>query len=190
MPTGYQQVEYIENLGRGRITTTVPLTSTYYVNVKFALTTTNTGALFGNASTDSIGSFFVSRKLVLLKSNYRAVLPTMQLNTLYDLVFYYDSAGSAYRAFLDGVEVSYESDSGNTANNAFCLFYSNWGTYGLGRIYKATIKDSYGGNTTLDMTPCYRKSDNEPGFYDSVSNTFFANSYDTGFPKLAAGPEI
>ena len=42
------------------------------------------------------------------------------------------------------------------------------------RIYKYSVE--YDGDLIQNLIPCYRKSDNEPGMYDTVSKTFFTNS--------------
>ena len=44
----------------------------------------------------------------------------------------------------------------------------------VGDIYKFTIAENNA--AILDFTPCYRKSDNKPGMYDLVTNTFFTNA--------------
>jgi hypothetical protein len=41
------------------------------------------------------------------------------------------------------------------------------------------------------MYPCYKKSNNEAGFYDIVSNTFFTNANTSGTPGLlTCGPLV
>lgn len=43
-----------------------------------------------------------------------------------------------------------------------------------GRIYYLKIKDS-NGNLKYNYVPCYRKSDNEAGFYETVNGVFYPN---------------
>lgn len=54
-----------------------------------------------------------------------------------------------------------------------------------GRIYSITIKDS-DGIMKYNLVPCYRKSDNEPGFYETVHHVFYANDASTGTWELPA----
>lgn len=181
LPAEYQQVEWIQNTDQARIITNVGLTSTYYLNVKFILTSTTTGGLFGGYSTNfPIGSYYVSRGKIILKSDRTAVFPSMQTGVLYNLEAYYDSVSKSYKAFLNGVEMSYASGSGNTVNNDFTLFFSQWGYNAIGKIARVTIKDSYNGNITLDLVPCYRKSDSKPGMYNLATNTFLTRTNNTG----------
>ncbi len=50
-----------------------------------------------------------------------------------------------------------------------------YGNYKLdGRIYYMKIYDS-NNNLKYNYVPCYRKSDNEPGFYETVNGVFYPN---------------
>ena len=177
LPPEYQQVEYLRNYNFAYIETSVPLTNTYYVKVQYIMDVNNIGAPFGSLTTTyPIGAFNLGTGRVILSSNRNATIFPKQTGVKYEFVMYYDSVSNAYRAFIDGVELSYNSDNGNTANNGFSIFYSEYGNYWKGRIISATIKESIDGNTTLDLIPCYRKSDNKPGMYDLVSGTFYTTA--------------
>jgi len=39
----------------------------------------------------------------------------------------------------------------------------------------------------VDLVPCYRKSDNKPGMYDKVHNTFYTN---VGTGDFTVGPDV
>lgn len=55
-----------------------------------------------------------------------------------------------------------------------------YGNYKLnGRIYYLTISDS-NGNIKYNYVPCYRKSDNEAGFYETVNGVFYPNDIVNG----------
>ena len=46
----------------------------------------------------------------------------------------------------------------------------------------------YDGETLIrDMIPCYRKSDNKPGMYDTVNGTFYTNA---GTGEFVVGPDV
>lgn len=63
-----------------------------------------------------------------------------------------------------------------------CLFARKNGTAGyIGRAKACTVKD--GDAVRFNGIPCYRKSDNEIGLYDTVSNTFFLNAGSGTFTK-------
>lgn len=55
-------------------------------------------------------------------------------------------------------------------------------TFFKGKISFAKIGDA------LSFVPCYRKSDNVAGMYDTVSNTFFTNAASTG--SFTVGPDV
>lgn len=57
---------------------------------------------------------------------------------------------------------------------------------GPGMFGRMTFSDS-SNNVLCDLWPCYRRSDGEPGFWDSVGKTFLSNS---GSGTLYAGPTV
>ena len=52
-------------------------------------------------------------------------------------------------------------------------------------IYDFKLYD--GGTLVRNLIPCYRKSDNEPGMYDTITGTFFVNQYNGEF---ICGPAV
>jgi len=55
----------------------------------------------------------------------------------------------------------------------------------IGRLY--TFVASHSGTEKVNLVPCYRKSDNEPGMYDLVSGEFFVNQ---GTGEFVVGPDV
>lgn len=55
-------------------------------------------------------------------------------------------------------------------------------------IYYLKIRDAITGELLQDLVPCIRKSDNVPGFYDTVAETFITSS--DPLSQLAAGPNV
>lgn len=53
------------------------------------------------------------------------------------------------------------------------------------RLY--SFKAFLSGSLAVDLVPCYRKSDNTPGLYDLVSDTFFTNQ---GTGDFIVGPNV
>lgn len=190
LPAEYQQVEYLAVPYAAEspyISTSVPLTSTYYIEVRYKMGYPS-GSMFGSVTTRyPFGDYNPGIGRMILSVNKDALI-TKDTNT-HTIIAYYDEQTTSYRAFLDGTETNYASDQGNTANNGFSLFRSNYGgdKSVVGSIYYAKIKESINGNTTLDMLPCYRKSDNKPGMYDLVTNTFFTNA---GTGEFTVGPDV
>lgn len=73
--------------------------------------------------------------------------------------------------------------SQNTAN--FSLFIGNANDF-TGYFKYAKLYD--GANIVRDLVPCYRKSDNRPGFYCLISKAFYTNA--GGASILEKGPDV
>lgn len=76
-----------------------------------------------------------------------------------------------------------------TANESMYMFVDRQLRYSIFykplKMYKCKL---YNNNYLIrDFVPCYRKSDNEVGLYDLVSNTFFTNS---GTGEFIAGGDV
>ena len=57
-----------------------------------------------------------------------------------------------------------------------------------GKIYHfAIISNGLGLQNSIDLIPCYRKADNEPGLYDLINGIFYTNQGDGAF---TAGPNV
>ena len=84
-----------------------------------------------------------------------------------------------------------------TLNKSIVLFGNNppWGApiYGNGEAYVSSfIFDDTLTNTHLNLIPCYRKADNEPGMYDIVNDNFYINTNDDpmSFLPFEVGPDV
>lgn len=84
----------------------------------------------------------------------------------------------------------------NTKNNTiepFNLYLFAWNANGSitadyqGRVYETKLSKYQSGTYTLQrhLIPCWRKSDNEVGFYDLIDDVFFINSGSGNFSKGA-----
>lgn len=97
------------------------------------------------------------------------------------------SNNSFYTSFQDssGITINgtnfYNYDttiSDFTSTKTITLLRTN--TVGFkGKIYKFKLYD--GNNIVRNFVPCYRKSDNEAGMYDTVNNIFYTNVGDGDF---------
>ena len=106
----------------------------------------------------------------------------------------------------DGRYISFYDNNAKTQNTYYCSASSSGSsetTDGLGVFGCATGTGAFAragfvgktlnvsaynnGSKVLDLIPCYRKSDDEPGMYDLVSGTFFTNA---GTGAFTVGPDI
>ena len=55
---------------------------------------------------------------------------------------------------------------------ANCMGYNSYDQYTDTRVYRFRIYDYELGRYRVDLIPCYRESDEQPGFYDIVNNVF------------------
>lgn len=87
----------------------------------------------------------------------------------------------------DGIEIpaNYLGDVAQSNGLGFTLFrctyeYSGGGVASVyaGSLYNFQLTD--GSDVIMDLYPCYRKSDNKPGLFDIVTNTFFTNANPEG----------
>lgn len=197
LPDTYQQVEYIESTG------------TQYIDTGYIPDNIN-----GYKIECEVCPTELSNRYCIL-SGYNATnsisLEITQQNTA-RAYFYYESASSLNKIFgtitsnkntliieyLNGrftrtVNGETSSETINllgTANESMYMFvdrqlrYSTF--YKPLKMYKCKL---YNNNYLIrDFVPCYRKSDNEVGLYDLVSNTFFTNSGTGTFNKGADTP--
>ena len=88
---------------------------------------------------------------------------------------------------VDGTQSTYTySPTGNNVTIPIYLFARNVNNVPTGlaelKMYYFKAYDEYG-NIALDLIPCYRKSDNEIGMYDTVNQTFLTNQGTGTFVK-------
>jgi hypothetical protein len=76
-------------------------------------------------------------------------------------------------ACVDNTDYDIEFNITGDFTNLFLMAYDNSSKYGMiGRMYSARFTRD--GVDIYNFVPCYRKSDNAPGMYDTVNNTFTA----------------
>ena len=103
---------------------------------------------------------------------------------------YYQSSSNAIRAWSDtsGL-ISYQSSTKGSPDLLLVKIGADytlvrWGAYNTsayqfnGNLYKLTT--THNGEISHQLLPCVRKSDNEPGFYDIITNIFYTNVANTG----------
>lgn len=185
LPTGYQQVEYIESSGTQYIDTGVIGKTGLRIVTEMGYTAPPKG-FFGCRYVNT--RFFV----VLWPSpyfnfGYGGDLQTgiaAESGKIYNIDF--DTSTSPKRFGIDGSYVT------STAHHdtplpiyIFCYNKDGVATSFSDLIFKSMTITDENGDKIRDFVPCYRKADGEIGLYDLVSATFFTNSGSGTFIKGA-----
>lgn len=197
LPSEYQEVECIQGTSNARIDTGVQgnndnlvISGKVYLN-KFSAYQ----GLFGNYVDEDHN---VSRLILYTSANGAVIVDVNRRagrSSAPGVGFYAGNVGefkvSKTKLIFNGTEYSYGGVNNATANDTNILLNvanpatttSNSELYR--RWYYFRIND---GDTALrNYIPCYRKSDNKPGMYDTVTNQFFASS---GTEEFTAGSNV
>ena len=183
LPDGYTQVEYIQGTGTQYIDTGINVnttTSRYETKISPSLVSGTIG-IFGtrnNVSADqsSMNVFIIDGAFRLdwlngtVSSGARI---SSNSNTEYAI--------SITRGLATINNVNYTSGDTTSIDGSYTFYVGSFNNAGSvyskgfsGKIYYSKL---YNNNILVfDGVPCYRKSDNEIGMYDLVSNTFFTNA--------------
>ena len=179
LPDAYQQVEWIAsttNTGQ-YIDTGVAVTSDIHIKARWMFTAVaNYQAVYG-----AKGAVFDLQRYVrqsyLVVDTLGASTRITQFSGIENLLI--DSEQSMSDVVLNGT--SYAISAGTTEpSGTIWLFGKEKSTggaidvKGACRIYSAQIL--YGSTLQRNFIPCYRKSDNVIGMYDTVTNTFYTNA--------------
>lgn len=169
LPDEYQEVEYIESSG------------TQYINTGIIPdNNTDAGIIVSDVNETSAQIFVASSFYRIAKFNAsQKVSATIGSTSITS-----DSSGAnKFKAeiinktfYLDGVAIGSSSDTVSTPLSLE-IFRGNYGTaqyYSRFKCYGAYIKQN--GEFVLNLIPCYRKSDDEIGFYDLINNEFLTNA--------------
>ena len=192
LPVGYQQVEYIESTGTQYIDTginTNTTTSRYETKINPSLVSGTIG-IFGtrdySSATPSSMNVFIIDGIFRLDWLSGTVSSGARIssNTEYAI--------SITRGLATINNVNYTSGDTTSIDGSYTFYVGSFNNAGSvyskgfsGKIYYSKL---YNNNILVfDGVPCYRKSDNEIGMYDLVSNTFFTNA---GTGTFTAGAEI
>ena len=186
LPSIYQQVEYLESTGNECIDTGIDATTTLITSIDFAVTSqtsfSNGAMIFGAYKQANAGSYIpVTAYCAALASStairvpnsnqfYNVTVPAMAAGVKHNLYYKFGSIK------FDGTQKATYSGTASTALHIYLFRRNNNNTVELGsaiRIYGVTIEDS--SNRYGEYIPCCRKSDNKPGLYDIVTNTFLTN---------------
>jgi len=188
LPSGYQQVEYIESSGTQYINSGILCSSDLIIKVKFMNTSTNTVSdVFGNfvSENDSFRLFCYTTQFYLdygsgngtanrhFENNY----PTV--NVLQEL-----EIGNGYVKNLTSQTniITFSTTSFSKNYNLF-ITKSLANATSKNRIYYFELYDN--GALVRNFIPCYRISDNVIGLYDMINKKFYTNAGTGTFLKGA-----
>ena len=184
LPSGYQEVEYIENTSASSILTSfVPTYQSRIVVDAQEITSNNYPRIFANGNYSGQGNVVMgyesNQKLyvkVFADSSYFASNISRDYNRhVYEL--------DRTAAKIDGVSI-YESQSTSTPTSygAIRLFGRSGSNEAFkGRMYSVKMYEN--DVLAVDLVPCYRKSDSVIGMYDTVNDVFYTNAGSGTFSK-------
>ena len=178
LPSEYQEVEWIGKLdGNPSIDTNyIPKIETDMRLVYLMPTTSGNIAFTKNSvafGLQQIGASMVQ----LVRGGSRVNFSSISYNVKHDLTF------GKNGVICDDVILAQTIGTDRNETNSVTLFsyYSiGWHTSDV-KIYNCQFIEN--GVKERDFIPCYRKSDNEIGMYDTVTQTFFTNSGTGTFTK-------
>ncbi len=178
LPNEYQEVEYVELTGSQYINTTEQIWNTSkYTNWKIDFDFTPTAAydynaIFGTASgATTFESWVASDKNFYFRyNNNKQTVANITPNTRYKFIA--DYTPSTLTFTINGTSKSISQSAGSIASDLY--IGRRDANYGKFKIYSLKL---YGNDNLIkQFIPCYRKSDEVIGLYDTVSSTFFTNS--------------
>lgn len=202
LPLGYHEVEYLESTaGGGQYIQTgiTSFNSTDEIDIAFmyfAIPAAGNQNVISIAGTGDAQHYM---RIPAINNNYNAyiisdspsLISTPQANKRFDAVI----NNSSHKVLENNTDLgtltsytgdfwySYQITLFGVSNTAGTLS----GTGSRCRIYSFVHKNNSTNRYLRNYVPCYRTSDNEPGFYDLVNNTFIANAGDGTF---VVGPEV
>ena len=184
IPSNYQEMDYVV-FNSGSYINTEIIPTNHAIEIKFDFDQySNNEHLFGTSLGYSYYSFSASNnKYSFGKSNSSGNYGTWSTG-IHTLLY---NEGVNNEIILDNDTI----DTGNTINSYKTLMIGKRGNEVTfeGKIYYIKITDKSTGELVRNLIPCYRISDDEVGFYDTVNNKFYTNSATNG-GSLSKGNDI
>ena len=178
VPNAYQEVEYIESDGNQRIDTgLIPSASQHYEFELQLLDLTASRYILGQYSASVQYYLYISSGSKLQVGWSFNYLDTITLDTNKHKYDIYSDNSNVY-VKQDGASVTTQTKISMTASRDLTLFkgvssgsYTSWNA--PQRLFSFKVSEN---NTLIrNFIPCYRKSDQVIGLYDTVSGQFFTN---------------
>lgn len=189
LPSAYQEVEYLQSSGTQYINTQfIPKHSTRVLMRAVVTDLSTHNALFGARSTTGLDGLSFTL-LVLSDNTVRSDYYGTEVNVTTASVLRELSIDKNKNVCT--VNGATGTNAASTSTSEYPLFLFAVNTAGTA-MYPASAKISScciydNGILVRDFVPCYRKSDNVAGLYDTAQGAFYTNS---GTGTFAIGPEI
>ena len=197
LPKEYQRIEYLESSGTQYFVTNIPIQAPIIIESEQIFTSTSDQYLVGAAYDDNSiayrssangtyssqvqsafnGYFLFGRITTSQKYHIVTVLGSeTQTVTLGDVLI--GTRNKSYATPIDSTKAVY---------GIFCQYKAGSGAQFYSKVKLYSLKISNATSILGNFIPCYRKSDNEPGMYDTVTQTFFTNQ---GTGSFSVGPDV
>lgn len=179
LPGEYSRVQYLESNGTQYIDTNLTVKSDTLPEFEYQFTNTSTNYVFGQVAGSGASILgYRSNRIWWYTANDISVANTQK--------HYVKFEGS--KVYLDNNPIANKGTFGNQQNLNILLFAesndNNAINKGSVRIFKFKVKE--GSTLVRNFVPCYRKSDNKPGMFDTVNRVFYINQ---GTGEFTCGPE-
>lgn len=185
LPPAYQEVEYLESHGEEYIETGLTFSTPITARGKIAYLG---GMPASNMSIFSpFGSTSASCYIGIGAEGLWGLAGGCNLETPYTEVLEFTftkTAKTTLSYITDGKSTTSRAGSMSAASPMYLFKTSEAGAPRLMKIYHIAIECN---DISADLVPCYRRSDNVAGMYDTVSGTFYTNS---GTGSLTYGAEV
>jgi len=189
LPSGYQQVEYLESdrtqwifpdLG------TLSENSSWYFDFQIlSIHLSANSGYWGSSYSPRYIGFSSLGNQTLLTTYYGQSVKYIAINPTAHIIWFQDKLTARYS--IDGVEHSLVYiPEGNNSSNTFRLF-STAGFNSGSNIRGYAFKYWDGDILTRNYVPCIRKTDSVAGMYDTVNHVFTENA---GTGSFIAGPYV
>lgn len=178
IPVEYQEVEYLESTGTQYIDLSLGFSDTDVIKTRFSITDTSymdkyiVSPVKWNTDKNCFG-MGVHGYLTGAYGNMSTSGTRLKPNTDNDKKMHcWNYASHVFS--IDDLNISKDVSSidfGSETENLRLFYGYNSNTQGRVSYYYHKKTDG----TEINLIPCYRKSDNKPGMYDTVSGTFYVN---------------
>ena len=187
LPNEYQEVEYIESTGTQYIDTGYCPYKTK-TEVKFKYTgSSNVSGVYILASWTSNNRYYPVAYTGTINGTTYNQFRTADKNNIYTNLGAYNSEVHSViyndeenKVYFDNILKTTVTDLDTPNTNSIYLFAMHGSTGAENssscRIFSVKLMDKITNTIARNFIPCYRKSDNEIGMYDLVSNQFYTNA--------------
>ena len=188
LPLGYQLLEYIEADNGPFFATSVKLASTDVVEAEFANnSSTGYGGLYGVYATGESSAFYANQTYYGYDAVNNKVDTGVAVDTEWHTVVHDFVNG---KLTLDGVDTAFTPFEFTNANNCalFARYYGgSYGYFFRGKVRK--FKVTRNGVVICNLLPAKRIADDELGFYDLATDTFYTNDGTGNFTAGSAASD-